>query len=75
MLESTESSKFVSHKARMSREFDSRKDPRPTKLERRPLIFVKLRFRELYDPKLFGFGTFDNMDISRSQKKGQKSEK
>ena len=47
--ESIESSRFVSYRARMSGEFDSRKDPQSTKLERRPQIFVKLSFRELCD--------------------------
>ena len=32
MPESTESSKFISHRARMSGEFDSRKDSHATKL-------------------------------------------
>ena len=45
--ESIESSKFASHRARMSGEFDSRKDSHSTKLEQRPQIFVKLNFREL----------------------------
>ena len=47
MPESIESFKFVSHRARMSGEFDSRKDSQSTKFERRPRIFVKLSFREL----------------------------
>ena len=34
-MESIESSKFVSHKTRISGEFDSRKDSHPTKLEQR----------------------------------------
>ena len=38
----------------MSREFDSRKDSHPTKLEGRPQIFVKVSFRELYGSKLSG---------------------
>ena len=45
--ESIESSTFVSHRARMSGEFDSRKDSHSTKFERRPGTFVKLSFREL----------------------------
>ena len=36
----------------MSGEFDSRKDSQSTKFERRPRIFVKLSFRELWDSKL-----------------------
>ena len=35
-LESIESSKFVSHRARMSGEFDSKKDSHSTKFEPRP---------------------------------------
>ena len=42
----------------MSGEFDSRKDPQSTKLERRPQIFVKLSFRELCDSKLSGLHAF-----------------
>ena len=47
----------------MSGEFDSRKDSYSTKLERRPLIFVKLSFRELCNSKLFGLHSLDNMAI------------
>ena len=54
---------FVSHRARMSGEFDSRKDLQSTKFERRSQIFVKLSFRELCDSKLSGLHTFDNMAI------------
>ena len=63
MSESIESSKFVSHRARMPREFDSRKDSQSTKFERKPQIFVKLSFRELCDSKLSGLHAFDNMAI------------
>ena len=59
--ESVESSRFVSHRARMSGEFDSRKDSQPTKFEQRPQIFIKLSFRELWDLKLSGLHAFDNM--------------
>ena len=45
--ESIESSRFVSHRARMSGEFDSRKDSQ-SKFEQKPQIFVKLNFRELF---------------------------
>ena len=45
----------------MSGEFDSRKDPQSTKFKRRPQIFVKLIFRELFDLKLSGLHAFDNM--------------
>ena len=63
MPESIESSRFDSHRARMSREFDSRKDSESTKFEQRPQIFVKLSFRELCDSKLSGLRAFDNMVI------------
>ena len=45
--ESIESSRFVSHRARISGEFDSRKDLQLTKFERRPQIFLELSFRKL----------------------------
>ena len=54
MPESIEASRFVSHRARMSRKFDSRKYSQSTKFERGPRIFVKLSFRELCDSKLCG---------------------
>ena len=39
---STESPKFVSHKTKLPGiQFDSRKDSKPTKLERRPRNLVK----------------------------------
>ena len=53
MPESIESCRFASHRARMSGEFDPRKDSRSTKFEQRPQIFVMLiSFRELCDSKL-----------------------
>ena len=61
--ESIESSRFVSHRARMSGEFDSRKDSQSTKFEQRPQIFIKLSFRELCNSKLTGLYAFDNMAI------------
>ena len=63
MPESIESSKFVSHRARMSGEFDSRNDSHSTKLEERPRVFVKLSFRELCVSELSGCHPFDNMAI------------
>ena len=42
--ESIESSRFVSHRVRMSEEFDSRKDSQSTKFEQKPQIFMKLSF-------------------------------
>ena len=38
-----------SRRARMSGEFDSKKDSQPTKFEQRPRIFVKLSFRKFID--------------------------
>ena len=63
MPESIESSWFVSHRVRMSGEFDSRKDSQSTKFEQRPRIFVKLSFRGLCGSKLSGLHPFDNMTI------------
>ena len=60
MPEPNESSKFASHRARISEEFDSRKDMHSTKLERRPQIFVKLSFKELSGSKLSGLHPFVN---------------
>ena len=54
------------HKAKISREFDSRKDSYPTKLVRRLPILVKRSFRELYDSKLSVLQTSDIMVISLS---------
>ena len=71
MPESIESSRFVSHRARMSGEFDSRKDSQSTKFEQRPQIFVKLSFRKLCDSKLSGLHHFD-MAIIHWVKIGQK---
>ena len=53
LSESNEPYKFVSHRARMSEEFDARKDSHSTKLEQRPQILIKLGFRELYDLKSY----------------------
>ena len=61
MLESTKSSKFVSHRVRMSGEFDSRIDSHSTKFERKPWIFEKLSFRNLSDYKLSGLHPYDVM--------------
>ena len=61
--ESIESSRLVSHRARMSGQFDSRKDSHSTKFERRPQIFIKIIFRELCESKLSDLHAFDNMAI------------
>ena len=55
------SSKFVSDRARISVDFDSRKRSHSTKFDQRARIFVKLRFREFCDSKLSGLYPFDNM--------------
>ena len=47
----------------MSGVFGSREDSHSTKLERRPLIFVKISSRELRCSKLSGLRPFDNMAI------------
>ena len=44
----TKSSKFVSPGARMSGEFDSRKDSHSIKFEQRPQISLKLNFRVVW---------------------------
>ena len=59
----------------MSGEFDSRKDSHSTKLERRPRIFVKLRFRELCGLKLSGLHPFHTMAIINSVKNRLKTER
>ena len=58
-----ESSRFVSHRGRMSGEFDLRKDSKSKKFERRARIFIKLSFRELCRSKVSGLYAFDNMVI------------
>ena len=68
MSESIESSTFVSHRARMSGELDSRKDLQEKKVEQRPQIFLKLSFRELSNSKLSGLQAFDYMAIYHSLK-------
>ena len=70
MPESIESSRFVSRRARMSGEFDSRKDLQSTinKIQ----IFVELSFRELCDSKLSSLHVFDNMAITYYVQIGKK---
>ena len=70
MPEPIESSRFVSHRARMAGEFDSRKDSQSKKVERRPRILVKPSFRELCDSKLSSLHPFDNMAIIHCVKIG-----
>ena len=73
--ESIKSSKFVSHRPRMSGKFDSRKDSHSRKLEQRPRIFVKLSFRELCGSKLSDLHPFDNMAIIHCVKIRLKTER
>ena len=61
--ESIESSRFVSHRARLLGEFDSRKGLQSTRFERRPQVFVKLSFRELCNSKWSSLYAFNNMAI------------
>ena len=61
--ESIESSKFLSHRARMSGGCYSRKDSHSRKIGQRPQIFIKVSFRELGDSKLSALHPFDNMAI------------
>ena len=63
MPESIESARFVTHTARMSVEFNSRKYSQPTKFEQRPQIFIKLGFRELCGSKFSGLHAFDDIAI------------
>ena len=69
LLQSIESFKFVSYRAIISEEFDSRKDSQPTKFKQKHWILVHLRFRESCDSKLSSLNTFDNNTISLNQKK------
>ena len=62
--QSVESSKLVSHRSRMSADFDSRKDSQSIKFERRPQIFLKLSFTELCNSKSSGLHAFDNTAIN-----------
>ena len=75
MPESIDSSKFASHRARMSGEFDSRKDSHLTKFEQMPLIFVKQSYRESCDSKLSGLHPSDNMVIIHWVKSKSKIER
>ena len=53
----------MSHRVKISREFDLRKDSHSTNLEQRPQIFVKLSFTESCGSKLSGIHPFDDMTI------------
>ena len=71
LLQSILSSRFISHEARISGEFDSTKDSHQTKFDRRTRILVKLSYREWCDSKVSGLSTFDNnMAMSLSRKIG-----
>ena len=73
--ESIEWSTFAYNRARMSGEFDSKKDSQWTKFERKPQIFAKLSFRELWDSKSSDLHTFDNMAIIHWVKNRSKTER
>ena len=71
-------SKFLSYRARISEEFNSREGSKPTKLEQRAPpglgpILVKLGLRESCDSKLSGLCILDNMVILLSHKMRYKS--
>ena len=68
ILESIELSTFVSNKAEILGQFDSRKDTHPTKLEEGPPIPPKLRFTYFCDSELPNFCKFYNMAISLNQR-------
>ena len=55
--------KFVSHRGRISKEFDSRKDSQSKKFKRRPRTFKNPSFKDLCDSKLSGLHAFDNLAI------------
>ena len=59
-----ESSKFVSHRARMSGEFDSKKDSHSTKFEQRPQIFLKLSFRRFQNYLVYILLIIPNFRVS-----------
>ena len=75
LSESNEPYKFVSHRARMSEEFDARKDSHSTKLEQRPQILIKLGFRELYDLKSYLVYVFLKIWLSHGVKNRPKPER
>ena len=60
MPESSEPSKFVSHRVGISGESDLRKDPHSIKFKERPQLFLKPSFGELRDSKLSDLRPFDN---------------
>ena len=64
----------MSHRARISEEFDSKKDSHSTKLERRPQLFVKLSFREFCGSEFSGLHP-DNMAIIQWGKNMLKTER
>ena len=59
----------LSQRAKMSGEFDARKDSHSTKFEQRAQIFVKPSFSELHNSKLSGLHPVDNMPIIHWVKK------
>ena len=69
------SSKFVSHRVRMSGELDSRKDLQSAKFEWSPQVFLRLSFRELRYSKVSSLHPFDNMAIKHWVKNTSKTER
>ena len=67
--------KYVSNKAKISEEFNSRKDSQSIQLEQRPQILVNLKFRELCDSKIFGLHPFGKIALLLNQKRRTKSER
>ena len=68
ILESIELSTFVSNKAEISGQFDSRKGKHSAKLEQGPPPPPKLRFTYFCDSELPDLCKFYNMTISLNQK-------
>ena len=64
LLELIESSKFVSHRARLSGEFDSKKDSHSTKFKQRPQIFLKLSFRRFQNYLVYILLIIPNFRVS-----------
>ena len=59
--ESIESYKFVSNRARMSKQLDSRKDSHPPKFQCRPRLLVKQSFILREEDKISVPGIFKNL--------------
>ena len=66
MPESIESSRFVSHRARMSGQFDSRKDLQSTKFEWRPYNSSWVLYEVCISVPFFMINNSHNFDLSKS---------